>query len=293
MNFRLSFLFCLLMVIALGITSKAQENNGNPASSAPDTENPFGQPDKDFSLIRETPVTINLEQKTDSLELDLKKKKKKRKKNVFYGLKTKKRFAKSGYGDNETVELFHVLKEFKKPDPYVPDIYWYDYKRRQIRHTGTPDPKHGAILHGPYKKLVGDQVVEEGIFYIGTKNGRWTQYDKNDVLISKKKYYHGWPKESLVRYYDKDPKHLKEVIPVQYGKKEGTYYRFHENGSVAVKGEYEDDVKVGNWTEYYDFRNRHKKEVQYAEDPYEKDFKPYITREWNRQGQLVYDHSKP
>ncbi len=208
-------------------------------------------------------------------------------------MKTKKGFTRTGYGDNVTVEIFHYLKDYQKPDPYVPEIYWYDFKRKTIRNTGQVDPKHGAILHGPYKKMIGDQVIEEGIFYVGTKHGRWTRYDKNDVLIDKRKYYKGWPKESLVRYYENDPKHLKEVVPVQYGKKEGTYYYFHENGSVAVKGAYDNDVRVGAWTEYYDFRNRHKKEVQYTKDPYDQDFKPFISREWNRQGQLVYERDKP
>ena len=50
----------------------------------------FGEPDSTFSLIRESPITINLEEEEEE-EKD-EKKKKKRKKKVFYGVKTKKGF---------------------------------------------------------------------------------------------------------------------------------------------------------------------------------------------------------
>ena len=40
------------------------------------------------------------------------------------------------------------------------------------------------------------------------------------------------------KFYDDDRKKLKEVIPVVYGEVEGDYYFFHENGEIAVKGQY-------------------------------------------------------
>lgn len=240
--------------------------------------------DKMFTI--DTPITIDLEE--DEKEEDyVEPKKKKRKKNVFYGLKTKKRYTQKGSGDGKTYELFYVLKEYVEPDPYVRDVYWIDYRRGKIRSEGEVDKEYGAILHGPYKKMQGDQVLEEGIFYKGMKHGRWVRYDKNDILIDKEKYYKGWPKESLVSYYDQKREKMKEIIPIEYGEKEGNYYYFHSNGKVAVKGEYKWDNKVGDWVEYYP-TGRRKKIIRYSKDPFDKQSTPYIYKEWNQRGKLVY-----
>lgn len=245
-----------------------------------------------MDVISDAPLTIDLEADVEKEEKEDKKKKKKRKKNVFYGLKTKKGYTKSGFGNNVTIEMFHYLKDYKDPDPYVRDIYWYDFKDRRIRVGGKFDEKTAGILHGPYKVIRDEQVVEEGIFYIGTKHGRWTKYGKMYdyyILTDKTKYYKGWLKESRVSYYDKERKKLKEVIPVEYGEQEGNYFYFHENGLVGVQGEYRNGAKVGKWVEYYEYRRRRKREVQYGNDPYDDSFQPYIIKEWDQEGNLIYD----
>jgi antitoxin component YwqK of YwqJK toxin-antitoxin module len=274
------FLFPFLKIaigfsIAWGIPFFADAQEGDPGS-----------------LKRDIPVTITFEEEVDELSEEAKEaRKRKKKKNVFFGIKTKKGFTKSGYGDKQTIELFHFLKEPAEPDPYVPDFYWYDFQRKQVRSSGKFDPKRGKVLHGPYKRMIGDQVVEEGIYYKGLKHGRWVKYDRNNILMDKRKYYKGWPKESLARYYDVDRTKLKELTPIQYGEETGTYFYFHENGAIAVRGELENGEKVGRWTEYYPFPGlrRKKKEIQYANDPYDDTFTPFISREWNKRGQLVYE----
>lgn len=245
-----------------------------------------------YSLIEQIPMTLNMEKEIE-LSKEAKKAReeaeKRRKRKVFYGLKTKKGFVRRGYGDNMEVEIFHFLKEIPETDPYVPELWWYDYKRRRVRNTGDPAESKGVVLHGPYKKILNEQVVEEGIFYKGTKHGRWTTYSRNDVLTDKRKYYKGWPKESIVRFYDDKRTKLQEVIPIVYGQKEGIYYYFHENGSVAVRGEYKEGVKIGKWTEYYPFMNRRKKEIQYPADPYDQKYQPFISREWDKSNRLIYE----
>ena len=251
----------------------------------------FARTKDGLSLVGAMPLTVNMEREIELSEEAKEARKeaeKRRKKKVFYGLKTKKGFVRRGYGERVELELFHYLKEPPDVDAYVPEVWWYDFTRRQTRNTGDFKDKKGVVLHGPYKRLVGEKVVEEGIFYKGTKHGRWTRFDRNDVLIDKRKYYKGWPKESLVKYYDDKQTKLKEVIPIVYGIKEGTYYYFHENGMVAVKGEYKEDVKVGKWTEYYPFLNRKKKEIQYPSDPWDESYLPFISREWDRRNRLVY-----
>lgn len=234
-----------------------------------------------------TPLTIDLEAEDE--EDKAKPKKKKRKKNVYYGLKTKKGFVKTGFGNNVVIEVFNFLKEYEDPDPYVRDIYWLDLKKGVLKKSAAVDKANAGILHGPYRKMLGNQILEEGIFYKGTKHGRWMTYSKNDFLMNKQKYYKGWPKESLVSYYDKDRKKLKEVVPIEYGKMEGNYYYFHENGELAVKGEFKGGEKVDEWTEYYKYRRKMKRKIQYKKDPYEKNFIPYIVTEWDEKGDLIYD----
>jgi antitoxin component YwqK of YwqJK toxin-antitoxin module len=244
-----------------------------------------------FSLIEETPLTLNMENEIELSEQAKearKRREEKRNKKVFYGLKTKKGFVRRGTGENIELEVFRYLKDKPEVDPYIPEIYWYDFSRRRIRNSGQIEGK-GVVLHGPYKRFVGEQLIEEGIYYKGAKHGRWTTYNNNDVLMSKIKYYKGWPKESQARYYDDKRTKLREVVPIVYGKKNGIYYYFHENGDVAVKGEYKEGVKVGKWIEYYPFMHRMKKEIQYPADPYDKSYQPFINREWDRSSKLVYE----
>jgi antitoxin component YwqK of YwqJK toxin-antitoxin module len=236
----------------------------------------------------DTPVNLNFEQEADPVS----KKKKKVKKRVYYGLKTKKGFTKRGEGDRVTFELFYYLKQPQLPQTFVRDIYWYDFQRHEIRKTSTFDPKKGVLLHGPYERRQGQVVMEKGIFYKGTKHGRWMKYQRDSTLVDKERYYQGWPKESLVSYYDPSQrKKMKEMLPIEYGEKEGYYYYFHENGKVAVLGEYQWDQRVGDWTEYYANGNR-KKIISYPKEAFNEQDKPYIKVEWNEKGKEIYRNNK-
>jgi hypothetical protein len=215
-------------------------------------------------------------------------KKKKPKRKTFYGIKTKKGFTRKGFGDKMTVELFYVLKKPDKPSGFARDIYWYDYTRREVRRTSTFDPKKGVLLHGPYKRLLGPVVMEEGIYFKGTKHGRWMRYNRQDLVEDKSKYYKGWPKESLVTYYDpNERKHLKEITPIEYGEKDGYYYQLHENGTVAVQGEYQWNEKIGDWIENYP-NGKRKRIIAYPKEPFNKELRPYIRKEWDEAGKEIY-----
>jgi antitoxin component YwqK of YwqJK toxin-antitoxin module len=257
----------------------------------------FGQNEKPdnsgegFDLFTDTPLTIDLDAEDEILE-QREVKKKKKKKNEYFGLKTRKGFTRSGYGNNVKIEMFNYLREYVEPDPYVRDIHWYDFKAGRIRISGKTDPKNAGILHGPYKVIQNNQVIEEGVFYKGTKHGRWTKFGRMYdyyILTEKKKYTRGWPRESKITYYDKEKTKLKEVLPIEYGKKEGYYFYFHENGLLAVQGEYKNDQKVGRWVEFYEYRRQRKREVQYRTDPYNNIFEPFIVKEWDRTGAVIYD----
>lgn len=249
-------------------------------------EDPVDPQERQFTI--DTPITIDLKEEEEER---VGPKKKKPKKNVFWGLKTKRAFTKTGYGANMTLELFHYLKEYQEPDKYVQEVYWFDFKRRQIRKSKRVNKEYGVILHGPYKKTRDNKVLEEGVFYIGTKHGRWVQNDRHDVLVDKKKFYKGWPRESLVTYYDEARTKLKEVIPIVYGEREGDYYYFYESGQIAVKGRFSNDSKVGKWTSYYPFRSRRKKEIVYPDDPWDEVTKPYTLKEWSESGKVTFDYN--
>jgi hypothetical protein len=252
--------------------------------TAQNVEDPTNK-DEYFSLT--APLTVDLsvgdEEEDEFVEFQTKKRKKKE----FYGVKTKKRFTKDG----DIYEQFYVLKEIQMPDPYVRDVYWLDAKTLKIKVGRDIDPRFGSILHGPYRKVKGDQVLEEGIFYFGTKHGRRMTYDKNNILQDKEKYFRGWPRESQVSYYDRQRSKMKEIIPVEYGEKEGNYYFFHPNGKIAVRGEFKFDQPVGEWTEYYPSGYR-KKIVRFTKDPFDETTRPQTIREWDPRGKVVFDRRK-
>ena len=237
--------------------------------------------------------------KSPTLALTKKKEEKKQeaaakiKKRVFYGYKTRRAFArKGGKNKRREWELFYVLKTYVEPSVYVKDFYWYHRKKRQIM-TGKiddADKPYARILHGPYLKRVDKKLVEEGIFYIGGKHGRWTKYDKNFLLLEKKRFYKGIPTDAEISYYDADQKKIKEIIPYQLGRKDGTYYYFAPDATILKTGQYKDDVKIGLWVEY--FPNKKKKmEIQYQKDPY-LGIAPYIAKEYDEKGKLIYDFRK-
>lgn len=269
--------FVMLFILLLAGTRLAAQNDA--------IEEPVeDQEELDARFTVDTPVTLDFEKEEEEAP---KKKKKKVKKKVFYGVKTKKGFTRRGTGNRVTYELFYVLKKSEKPQTFVRDLYWYDYTRKEIRKTEKFDPEKGVLLHGPYEKRLGDAVIAKGIFYKGTKHGRWMEYNRDSVLINKEKYFRGWPKESTVSYYDTERKKMKEITPIEFGEKEGYYFRFYENGQVAIMGAYQWNQKVGDWTEYYPNKRR-KKIIAYPAKAFEESYRPYIKAEWNDKGKQIY-----
>ena len=263
----------IIAFLALSFTLVAQEEDAKP--------------EERFTI--DTPVNLDFQREEELINT---KKKKKPKKKVFYGIKTRKGFTKRGYGQRVTYELFYYLKKAENPETFVRDVYWYDFTRKEIRKTNKFDPQKGVLLHGPYEKKQGDIVLEKGIFYKGTKHGRWMHYNRDSVLLDKEKYYKGWPKESLVSYYDPSThKNMKEITPIEFGDREGYYYRFFENGKIAVSGEYQWDEPVGDWIENYPSGGR-KRIIAYPKEAFSNEFKPFIRAEWDEKGKEIYRNNK-
>jgi antitoxin component YwqK of YwqJK toxin-antitoxin module len=236
------------------------------------------------------PTTLPLLLFDDKERKEKKKKEKKSKnKNIYYGQKTKRGRIKQTFRSSTQFQNFFYTTEKKVVDPYIRDIFWYDNKENIIR-TKDFDPSRGYLLHGPYTKSFDTTLVEEGNFYFGTRHGTWLTYDNKSVLLDKLHFSEGWPKDSRVSYYNKATNQIQKLTPIEYELQEGNFFHFYEDGQIAVTGEYHFGEKVGLWTEYWNNKNKviRKREIQYQENPFTKDFRPFIRAEWDKDGNLIY-----
>lgn len=274
--FFILFLFCLISGFSYG--QKEDKKVSDPDS--------VGIVNSSF-LPTTMPILLFDE---EAEKKEKKEKKKKAKKNIWFGLKTRRGIIKNEIRGQEILEFFNYTDEEREPDPYIRDIYWYDTRERQIKTSGYYSDQ-GYLLHGPYERMVNETVVESGMFYYGTKHKTWMLYDSKNVLQDKNHFTQGWSRESRVTYYERNSKTIEKIIPVQYGLEEGNFFHFYEDTQVAVTGEYQYGEKVGLWTEYWDTGNTkaiRKREIQYQEQAYTKNFRPYIRAEWDKDGNLVY-----
>lgn len=251
-------------------------------------------------------------------------KEKRKKKRVFYGYKTKKAFTKKGAGDHQVVEIFHYLKAWQDPNKFVKDIYWFDIRKMKVVKSRKYDITYSKILHGPYKKMLDGEIIEEGIYYIGTKHGRWMTYNKpkdykfregdkdkkvkidgekiliegSDTLINykllktKEKYNRGWSKHAELKYFDAEHLKLKEVLPYDKNKElNGDYYSYFSNGKIHERGKLINGKRVKVWTEYQVVGKRTKRvsEIQYPDFPDEDVPTGKLLRLWDKTGQPIYN----
>ena len=278
------FYVLLLFLLCLTKIAFAQtEESGKAKKSDPDSSGVVNS-----SLL---PTTMPLFLFDDEKEKEEKKaKKKKAKKNIWFGIKTQRGYTKKEIRGPSYYEYFNYTDQSRQPDPYIRDIYWFDSQERSIRTEGY-QPGKGYLLHGPYERVINEKVVESGMFYYGTKHKTWMLYDDQNVLQDKNHYSEGWPRESRITYFDQTSKAIEQIIPVQYGLEEGNFFHFYEDKQIAVTGEYKFGEKVGLWTEYWDTKNTkaiRKREIQYQEEAYTKNFRPYIRAEWDKDGNLLY-----
>jgi antitoxin component YwqK of YwqJK toxin-antitoxin module len=224
-----------------------------------------------------------------------KKKEKKKPKDEYEDIKFELRIGEYGSGTRLTVEEINVLRNPDEAEPsiYAKEIWWYDPKLRRVTNVPRKDKDYGEICHGPYKKYVNDELVEEGFFYVGVKDGRWETYSQEYILLSKEKYDNGFLADSKFSYYDKAQTKIKEVIPIKHHKITGEYRSFYEGGQLKEEGKFDDSVKVGRWREYHQFGSmgRLKKETMYAKDKFDAS-EPEILVERDNKGKIIYEAPK-
>ena len=300
----LSLALALLTLLPWACTRKAVSfgsTSEQPLAAAvgPDTltrttDTLRGQPS--LSTARKAGLTREQERAAKEDEKNDQRKAKKKKKNVFLGDKIKRAFAKSGpKGKNQIIEVFYYLKYAQPVNAYAPAHYYFDTKKHKVLKLAAAeeDVPTLKILHGPYKKLQNNKVLETGYYALGTRHLRWEKFDKNGVLLTKIHYEMGFPRDANVSYYGNDRSLINEVVPYVNGKLEGDYAKFLINGQPDWRGQFENGRRVGTWTKYWGFRGRRRYEYQYAESGYDPEVvEPELIREYNRNAVLVYDKEK-
>lgn len=186
---------------------------------------------------------------------------------------------------------FYVLKDTQQPLSYRRSSTWYELKTAKISEALSKDTKTNVLLHGPYKEFRGNNLVKEGSYYLGSKDGRWLEYDKDFILLNKEYFDKGFYRDSKISYYDNDSSKIKEIIPVQFDKITGKYYKFYESGVLEEEGEYESGKKIKVWIEYYDGGNRRKKVTQNP-NTYDDETEPYVLTEYDENRKVIYEYKK-
>jgi antitoxin component YwqK of YwqJK toxin-antitoxin module len=207
----------------------------------------------------------------------------------YEGIAVEKRIYKRGTGSRMKYIEFYTLKDFQQPSIYSKSVFWYDERTKRVVEAISRDKNTNQLMHGPYREYLGENLIKEGFYYLGTMDGRWETYDKEFILLDKVYYNKGHLKDAQISYYDKAQQKIKEVIPMLYGKQTGDYYRFHEAGTLAEEGQFDEGVKTGRWVEYYDSGNRRMKETQYPKDCYDPS-EPIILREYSANGKMTFEH---
>jgi antitoxin component YwqK of YwqJK toxin-antitoxin module len=300
----LSFAIVLLTLLPWACTRKAVSFNSTPeepavAALGADTltrtaDSLKGKPS--LSTARKAGLTKEQERAAKDAEKESQRKSKKKKKNIFLGERTKRAFAKTGpKGRNQIIEIFSFLKYPKTLSDFAPAHYYYDTKKHKILKLATveADAPSLKILHGPYKKMQNNKVLETGYYALGTRHLRWERFDKNGVLLSKTHYEMGFPRDANVSYYGEDRSKINEVVPYVNGKLQGDYAKFLNDGQPDWRGQFENGRRVGTWTKYWGFRNRRHYEYQYGESGYDPEVaEPELVREYNRNAVLIFDKEK-
>ena len=211
-------------------------------------------------------------------------------KDEYEGTKTERRVGNYGNGGRATLEEFNVVKyvEDEAVSRYVQEIWWYDPEQSRIVNTPLKENQRAQICHGPYRKIVNQLVVEEGNFYMGSKDGRWETYDSEGILLTKNYFDRGFPAGSNISYFDTAKLKIKEVIPFVYGKSTGQYLLFYPSGNLALEGKLDEGVRIGRWREFYEFGTggRLKKELRYGKDKFE-EIEPIIVQERDEKGKIT------
>lgn len=216
-------------------------------------------------------------------------------KDEYVNIKTDRRLGQYGSGNRSTVEEINVVKfvEDESLSTYAQEIWWFDPNQSRIVNSSIKDNKTAQICHGPFKKIVNNVIIEQGFFFMGTKDGRWETFGPENELESKVYYVRGFLAGSNITYHDDAKKKIKQVVPNFYGKTRGNYLSFYLSGNLKEDGKLDDSVRIGRWREFYEFGTggRLKKEWRYGKDKFDAS-EPILMVERDSQGKIIYQNNQ-
>ena len=216
-------------------------------------------------------------------------------KDEYVNIKTDRRLGQYGSGNRSTVEEINVVKfvEDESLSTYAQEIWWFDPNQSRIVNSSIKDNKTAQICHGPFKKVVNNVIVEQGFFFMGTKDGRWETFGPENELETKVYYERGFLAGSRITYHDDAKKKIKQVVPNFYGKIRGNFLSFYPSGNLKEDGKLDDSVRIGRWREFYEFGvgGRLKKEWRYGKDKFDAS-EPILMVERDSQGKIIYQNNQ-
>jgi antitoxin component YwqK of YwqJK toxin-antitoxin module len=216
-------------------------------------------------------------------------------KDEYANIKTDRRLGQYGSGNRSTVEEINVVKfvEDESVSTYAQEIWWFDPNQSRIVNSSIKDNKTAQICHGPFKKVVNNVIIEQGFFFMGTKDGRWETFGPENELENKVYYDRGFLAGSNITYHDDAKKKIKQVVPNFYGKTRGNYLSFYPSGNLKEDGKFDDSIRIGRWREYYEFGTggRLKKEWRYGKDKFDAS-EPILMVERDSQGKIIYQNNQ-
>lgn len=216
-------------------------------------------------------------------------------KDEYTNIKTDRRLGQYGSGNRSTVEEINVVKfvEDESLSTYAQEIWWFDPNQSRIVNSSIKDNKTAQICHGPFKKIVNNVIIEQGFFYMGTKDGRWETFGPENELETKVYYERGFLAGSIITYHDDAKKKIKQVVPNFYGKTRGNYFSFYPSSNLKEDGKFDDSIRIGRWREYYEFGTggRLKKEWRYGKDKFDAS-EPILMVERDSQGKIIYQNNQ-
>ncbi len=216
-------------------------------------------------------------------------------KDEYVNIKTDRRLGQYGSGNRSTVEEINVVKfvEDESLSTYAQEIWWFDPNQSRIVNSSIKDNKTAQICHGPFKKIVNNVIIEQGFFFMGTKDGRWETFGPENELESKVYFVRGFLAGSNITYHDAAKKKIKQVVPNFYGKTRGNYLSFYLSGNLKEDGKLDDSVRIGRWREFYEFGTggRLKKEWRYGKDKFDAS-EPILMVERDSQGKIIYQNNQ-
>ncbi|MGI4741828.1 MAG: hypothetical protein ACRYG7_42225 [Janthinobacterium lividum] len=217
-----------------------------------------------------------------------------KKKKLFLGERIKKGYFKTGTGKSQVITVFYYLKTFKQPSAMSPAVYYYNPRKHKIfTANGELDPATDKVLHGPIKYMRNNQVIKSGYYALGTKHLRWEEYDGKGNLTAKTHFEMGFPRDANISYYDGGNTMIREVVPYVNGKLEGDYVKYTADGKREWMGHFENGRRVGQWTNYWDYKGYRHYVFQYGETGYEPEVaEPELVREYSHGGSPIYDKEK-